>query len=94
MLGDDFEGEAFLLAQGAQVVDLRDRSWACEVGVHLVGDVAFQAPHSLTCALVPASVDVVLCAFLVAHANEDDLVQSGVGLPITSTVETVSLRLA
>src|SRR6266516_2637235 len=68
----------------------------CERGVDLAGDVAFEAAHDLTfaLALAGAAVDVGRGGLLVAHADEDDAVECGVGLAVAAPVEPVAVCLA
>ena len=56
----------------------------CERGVDLAGDVAFEAAHDLAfaLALAGAAVDVGPGRLVVAHADEDDAVERGVGLAV------------
>src|SRR6266496_1561519 len=68
----------------------------CERGVDLAADVAFEAALDLAfaLALAGAAVDVGPGRLVVAHADEDDAVECGVGLAVAAPVEPVAVCLA
>src|SRR5665647_968288 len=68
----------------------------CERGVDLAGDVAFEAAHDLAfaLALAGAAVNVGPGRLVVAHADEDDAVECGVGLAVAAPVGPVAVCLA
>ena len=67
-----------------------------EQWVELAGDVALETSQDLgACeSFAGASLDVLACAGVAAHAYDSDGVQGRVRLPIASPVESVSASLA
>jgi hypothetical protein len=62
--------------------------------VDLAGDVAFEAADDflLGLAFFGAPFDVVLRSGVLAHADEDNAVEGGVGLAVAGSVEAVPVR--
>ena len=67
-----------------------------EVLVELSGEVSFEAADDLSFgfAFFEAPLHVVAGGLVIAESDDDDLVEGGVGLPVSASVESVSLLLS
>ena len=91
VLGDLGEGESSLVAQGSEVVGAGCRGWVDEEVPGLAGDRSFQAAQDVFLAFAggPEFGGVGFRACVGGQADERDLVQGPVALPVTASVEAV-----